>query len=251
MTVRIAAAGAGKGVSVRTTIVVLLVMGLISRGATAQQPVVQQPVSTSDDALQKWIAANAIAIRSIDPKDEDFSDWNLWCRRSVPPASCNWVSRATARVPRLRPRHGSSNSCIGVWGLTSSRGNRVSMRCDWRRRHFEVEDPVLAAQRGILTIWSNAAEAKPLFEYVKASQSTTRPIEMVGLDMNVSVRGSMNASRPICAHSSARCAIRRYAAMSRCGLIEPLRHRSACAHTPWRESASGSRRREPGSPPRS
>jgi erythromycin esterase-like protein len=40
-----------------------------------------------------------------------------------------------------------------------------------------------------MTVWSNAAEARPLFKYVKASQNTTRPIEMVGLDMNVSAPG--------------------------------------------------------------
>jgi erythromycin esterase-like protein len=52
------------------------------------------------------------------------------------------------------------------------------------------EDPVTAAQRGILTIWSNAKEVKPLFDYVKATQGSTRPLEMVGMDMQASAPGT-------------------------------------------------------------
>jgi erythromycin esterase len=50
-------------------------------------------------------------------------------------------------------------------------------------------DPVAAAKRGVFTIWSNAREVQPLFEYVQASQGTTRPIDMVGLHIQVTAAG--------------------------------------------------------------
>jgi erythromycin esterase-like protein len=53
------------------------------------------------------------------------------------------------------------------------------------------EDAVAAARRGIFTLWSNAEEVRPLFEYAKASQTTTSPLDMAGFDMQVTADGSM------------------------------------------------------------
>lgn len=49
------------------------------------------------------------------------------------------------------------------------------------------ENAVAAAQRGIFAIWSATEEVRPLFEYAKASQATTRPLDMAGFDMQISV----------------------------------------------------------------
>lgn len=46
-------------------------------------------------------------------------------------------------------------------------------------------DPVAAAQAGILLVWSATEEVRPLFAYVKASQSTARPLDLVGFDMQM------------------------------------------------------------------
>ncbi len=51
----------------------------------------------------------------------------------------------------------------------------------------------MAAQRGILAVWSNAVEARPLFEYVRASQNTARPIDMAGIDLQISAGGTEQA----------------------------------------------------------
>jgi erythromycin esterase len=178
---------------VRTTIIGLLVMSFVTLGAMAQPPDVQKSVAdlaAPDDALQKWIAANAIAIRSIDPKDEDFIDLEPLMQ-----------AIGSARVVQLgEPSHGAGSAFAAKARLIKFLHQRMGFDIvAWESGFFEVrltqaafrgsDDPVLAAQRGILTVWSNAAEAKPLFEYVKASQNTTRPIEMVGLDMNVSAPG--------------------------------------------------------------
>jgi erythromycin esterase len=49
---------------------------------------------------------------------------------------------------------------------------------------------ITAAQKGVFTLWSLAAEVKPLFEYIKASQPTLNPLEMAGFDMQVTADGT-------------------------------------------------------------
>ena len=161
--------------------------------ASAQEQGVQQPVpdlAAPDDASQRWIAANAIEIRSIDPEDEDFSDLEPLLHAIGP-----------ARVVLLgEPSHGAGSAFRAKARLSKFLHQRMGFDViAWESGFYEMrlaqaglrtgEDAVLAAQRGVMTVWSNAAEARPLFEYVKASQGTTRPIEMVGLDMNVSAPG--------------------------------------------------------------
>jgi erythromycin esterase len=53
-----------------------------------------------------------------------------------------------------------------------------------------TDDPVTAARRGVFSLWTEAVEARPVFEMVKASQATQRPIEMAGFDMQVTANGS-------------------------------------------------------------
>jgi erythromycin esterase-like protein len=53
----------------------------------------------------------------------------------------------------------------------------------------ERVEPIAAAERGIFTIWSHAAEVKPLLEYASAMQGT-RPLHMAGFDMQFTARNS-------------------------------------------------------------
>lgn len=52
------------------------------------------------------------------------------------------------------------------------------------------DDPVAAAQRGVLSIWSGAAEVRPLFEYAQATRSTARPLDMAGFDIQFTAPGA-------------------------------------------------------------
>jgi erythromycin esterase len=47
------------------------------------------------------------------------------------------------------------------------------------------DDAMAAAQAEILVVWSASEEIRALFEYARASQSTARPLEMAGFDMNL------------------------------------------------------------------
>jgi len=160
----------------RIGIVASLAFALV-RGAGGVTP-------PTEDALQDWIAKSSVKIRSINATDEDFSDLEplrkaIGSSRVValgePSHGAGTGFEAKARlVEYLHARLGFD---VLVWesGLYDVRLTAASLRAG--------QDPQKAAQRGIFSIWSASAEVKPLLDYVKASQATTRPIEMAGFDL--------------------------------------------------------------------
>jgi erythromycin esterase len=153
----------------------LAVMTLAASFATTAQ---------TSDTLQDWMASHAVAVRSIDAKDEDFSDLEplmtaIGSSRVVQMGepSHGAGSAFAAKVRIIKFLHERMGFDVLVWesGLYDVRLAQAAMR--------SAEDPVTAAKRGILSVWSNAEEVKPLLEYVKASQVTTSPIDLAGMDM--------------------------------------------------------------------
>jgi len=143
------------------------------------------------DDLQAWLEAHVSPIRAIDPADEDFRDLEplgdaVGGARVVqlgePSHGAGSCFAAKARIVKfLHQRHGFD---VLIWesGLYDVALAQAAMR--------GTDDPMTAAQRGVFTLWSMAAEVKPLFAYIKASQATPRPLEMAGFDMQVTADGS-------------------------------------------------------------
>jgi erythromycin esterase len=136
------------------------------------------------DPLQDWMAAHAVTVRSIDAKDDDFSDLEplmtaIGSSRVVQMGepSHGAGSAFAAKVRLIKFLHQRMGFDVLVWesGLYDVRLAQAALRT--------AEDPVVAAKRGILTVWSNAEEVRPLLEYVRASQATTSPIDVAGMDM--------------------------------------------------------------------
>jgi len=162
--------------AIRGGIVASLAFALLSNAGTAAP----QPA----DALQDWIAKSSVSIRSINAADADFSDLEpmgqaIGSARVVqlgePSHGAGTGFEAKARLVRfLHERLGFD---VLVWesGLYDVRLTEAGLRAG--------EDPRKAAQRGIFSIWSAAAEVQPLLDYVKASQATMRPVEMAGFDL--------------------------------------------------------------------
>lgn len=153
-------------------------LGSLALAASAPTP--------SPDELQKWIAERAVAVRTIDAADEDFSDLEPLIDAIGP-----------ARVVQLgEPSHGAGSSFRAKVRLIKFLHRRMGFDVlAWESGLYDVQltqaamrggdDAVAAAQKGILAIWSAADEVRPLFEYAKASQATERPLEMVGFDMQI------------------------------------------------------------------
>jgi erythromycin esterase len=143
------------------------------------------------DSLQNWLEAHALPVRTIDPADEDFTDLEpladaIGSARLVqlgePSHGAGSCFAAKARIVKfLHQRHGFD---LLIWesGLYDVALAQAAMR--------GPDDAMTAARRGVFTLWSMSAEVKPLFEYIKASQATTRPLEMTGFDMQVTADGT-------------------------------------------------------------
>lgn len=161
--------------------------------ATVQAAAQQAPVTPLEagDPLQAWLLKHAVAVRSIDPKDEDFSDLE-------PLIS----AIGSARVVQLgEPSHGAGAAFAAKSRIIKFLHQRMGFDIiAWESGLYDVRltqaairgggDAVTAARRGILPVWSNAEEVRSLFDYVKATQGTTRPMEMAGIDTQVSAPGT-------------------------------------------------------------
>ena len=140
------------------------------------------------------IAAHARPIRSIEPDDEDYADLqpfgdDVGDARIVQLGECSHGAGVDfkAKVRLIKFLHARLGFDVLVWesGLHAMRSVNAGFRAGL--------DPVAAAQRGVFTIWSAAAEVKPLFEYARASQASARPLEMAGFDCQFTARGADQA----------------------------------------------------------
>lgn len=143
------------------------------------------------DGLETWLESHVSPIRTIDATDEDFSDLEpladaIGAARVVqlgePSHGAGSCFAAKARIVKfLHQRHGFD---VLIWesGLYDVALAQAGMR--------GADDAMTAARRGVFTLWSMAAEVKPLFDTIKASQATVRPLEMAGFDMQVTADGS-------------------------------------------------------------
>jgi erythromycin esterase len=144
-------------------------------------------------ATSGWIASQVHPLRTIDPTDDDFTDLEPLGRAidqarlvqlGEPSHGAGSCFAAKARIVRyLHQRHGFD---VLIWesGMYDVALAQAGMRGG--------DDGVTAAKRGIFTLWSMAAEVKPLFDYIKSSQQTISPIEMAGFDLQVTADGSMS-----------------------------------------------------------
>ncbi|MGH8174788.1 MAG: erythromycin esterase family protein [Steroidobacter sp.] len=132
---------------------------------------------------------HAVVVRSIDAADEDFTDLEplMDAIGSAQVVQLGEPSHGAggsfaAKVRLIKFLHQRMGFDLLAWesGMHGLRVAQAGLRAE--------DDEVTAAQRGIFTIWSNTEELKPLFEYVKAAQSSTRPLEMAGFDLQFTAR---------------------------------------------------------------
>ena len=143
--------------------------------------------SPPHDELQSWIAQNAVAIRSVDPRDEDFKDLEF-LEDIIGDAQVVQVGEAShsggngfsAKARLVKFLHQRMGFDVLVWeeGIYDMQLTEAGLRGS--------EDVLAVVQRGIRPGWSNSEELRPLFEYAKASLLETLPLEMAGYDSRFS-----------------------------------------------------------------
>jgi erythromycin esterase-like protein len=156
-------------------------------------PVVAWDQPSEDDAQQRWIEQDAVRI-SAGAGD----DW------SVPDAERLIAAIGAAKIIMLgEPSHGAGSAFAAKVRVVRLLHERLGFDVlAWESGLIDLErteaglrgdlDPVEAAQRGILKIWSASAECRPLFAYAKASHGGARPLTMVGFDMQLTAAGTVD-----------------------------------------------------------
>lgn len=177
-------------ISSRTVVVAVCLSALLAGGAaSAAEPGPEERV--------RWLADNAVAVRSIAPADEDFSD--------LMPL-VGWIG--TSRVVALgEVTHGDGPTFHAKARLI--RFLHQVMGFDvlaWESGFFDVPlmDAALrtdipleeAARQGLYRIWWSSQEVQPVLAYVRSTQATTRPIHSVGFDCRVATNRSRSELFP-------------------------------------------------------
>ncbi|MEA2559209.1 MAG: erythromycin esterase [Acidobacteriota bacterium] len=148
-------------------------------------PALAQELPPSEEQV-RWLTGHTVAVRSIDPADEDFSDL-------MPLVQVI----GKARVVQLgEATHGDGSTFLAKARLI--RFLHKVMGFDtlaWEAGFFDAKlvDTALragqpaaeAASRGLYRTW-RVREVGMTLDYVRASQGTDRPLQLVGFDCRVS-----------------------------------------------------------------
>jgi erythromycin esterase len=147
---------------------------------------------STKDQLQAWIASHAVPVRSVDAADEDFSDLEPLAK-----------AIGSAQVVELgEPGHGAGTSFAAKVRLVKFLHQKMGFDVlVWESGMYDValsdagmrgnDTAMVAARRGVFQLWSGAEEVRPLFDYIKASQTSAHPLAMAGFDMQVTADGTM------------------------------------------------------------
>lgn len=134
----------------------------------------------------RWLAEHAVAVRSIAPADEDFSDLEPLVSRI-----------GNARVVALgEGTHGDGAAFLAKARLVRFLHQKMGFDVlAWEAGFFDVPrmDAALrsdiplaeAAKRGLYRMWRTSQEVQPVLAYIRETHGTTRPIENVGFDCRV------------------------------------------------------------------
>jgi erythromycin esterase-like protein len=160
----------------------------LARRRTATRLVVAGSVllaglAAAHDDRADTLRAAAVAIASTDPAHADFTD--------LEPLA---ALMGDARVVSLGEiTHGDGNVFLARTRLVRFLHQRLGfdvlafesgvIECERVMEALRGDAPIdEAIELGIYDVWAQSAEIRPLFEYVRETQSTDRPLRLVGFD---------------------------------------------------------------------
>ena len=142
----------------------------------------EQDTSAEINKRLRWIKNNAVVVRSVEADDQDFSDLapladNIGAARIVQigEASHSAGTDFKTKVRLIKFLHEKMGFDVLVWesGMFDCREMDTALRSE-----LPLVD---AARKGVFSIWMTE-ETLPLFEYVRATWKTDRPLLMAGFD---------------------------------------------------------------------
>jgi erythromycin esterase len=151
----------------------------------------QGPSAPDREARVAWLKEHAIALRSIDPGDDDFADLEP-LRRVI----------GDARVVQLGEQtHGDGatfhakarlikflNQKMGFDVLAVESG-LYDCRKAWAMLR-EGKEPYAAVSQGVFGIWTRSEQFQPVIDYLVKSARGDRPLELCGFDCQFTAAAS-------------------------------------------------------------
>ncbi|MSR61581.1 MAG: hypothetical protein EXS08_03915 [Planctomycetes bacterium] len=139
----------------------------------------------------EWLRSSVVPIRSIDPGNEQFSDL-MPLKSAIGDCRVVVLGEAThgdgatflAKTRLIRFLHQELGFDVLVWESGMGECRRVGeLLADDRT-------PLADAVEGIARPWSDPAQVRPLFEFLRATCTTKRPIAIAGVDCQLTSRHS-------------------------------------------------------------
>jgi erythromycin esterase len=163
------------------TLVVLAAACAAPPGTRFEAP----PLTDEDKA---WLVANAVPIRSIDPRERDYADLQS-LKKLI----------GDARVVQLGEQsHGDGAAflakCRLIQFLHREMGFDVlvweSGMFDCRLADRALRNPTVPVEQawpdGVFAIWGISAQVRPVLDYIREAAATERPLEVAGFDCQMS-----------------------------------------------------------------
>ena len=150
--------------------------------------------STSDSQRQSrsaWLKEHAIALRSIDPSDEDFSDLEP-LKKTI----------GTARIVQLGEQsHGDGATFHAKarlikflhqemgFDVLAMESGLYDCRKAWQALKGGKE-PYAAVTQGVFGIWTGSEQFQPVIDYLGKTAKSERPLELCGFDCQFTAEAS-------------------------------------------------------------
>ncbi len=134
----------------------------------------------------QWLRDNAVAVRSIAPDDEDFSDL-MPLREKIGAARMVLLGEQThgdgatflakSRLVRFLHQHMGFDVLAWESGIFDCRQVDAALRSG--------AAGIDAARAGVFGIWSLSEQCQSVFDYATRTSSSARPLEMAGFDCQI------------------------------------------------------------------
>jgi erythromycin esterase len=139
-----------------------------------------------------WLKKNAIALRSIDPEDEDFSDLEPLAKaigdaRIVQLGEQSHGDGATFHAKTRLIKYLHEKLHFDVLAFESG---LYDCRKAWQLMHEGKMPSYEAAQKGIFGIWTESEQVRPLIDYLGRTATGKTPLEICGFDCQFTGRAA-------------------------------------------------------------
>jgi erythromycin esterase len=149
-------------------------------------------LASQEDPRVDWLKQHSIAVRTVDPADDDFSD--------LEPLR---LAIGDARVVQLGEQSHGDGACFlakcrlirflhAELGFDVLAWESGFFSCAMMEETLHDEKPAHeVASDGLFPVWSKSVECMPVFEYARSTHGSERPLEMAGFDVQLSGLGGL------------------------------------------------------------